>query len=111
MSTLAPSRGSQTTHLLEQPPTRNLDNRPPGPRPARPAPKSSEHVKRKRNPTMTTTLSPPTQTTTVRVPTTVDTTTRPTERLRSLLRDLRRRLRPVPGSVTPADYLDSVHYS
>lgn len=109
MSTLAPSRGSKTTHLLEQPPTQDLDNRMPLRAPAPPAPKSPDHVKKKPSQTMTTTLSPPKETTTTVTRTTVTPTT-PTSRLRSLLHSIGRRLRPVPGSLRPQDHMDPVHW-
>ena len=62
---------------------------------------------------MTTTVSPPkeTTTTTVTVPQTTGTSTPPTSRLRSVLRSVLRRLRPVPGSLTPQDHLDPVHWT
>lgn len=109
MSTLAPSRGSNTD-LLEQPPTQNLALRTTPPREAARA-KSPEHVKRKQNATMsTTTLSPPRETTTtVRVPETTRTSTT-TSRVRLVLERIWHRVRPVPGSLLPEDHLDRVLY-
>lgn len=110
MSTLAPSRGSNTTHLPQQPPTRNLDNPTPALRaPAPPAPKSPDHVKRKQSTTMSTTLSPPKETTTTVTQTTVTQTTQ-THRVRTLMQSIWRRLRPVPGSLRPQDHMDPVHW-